>query len=270
MPTPTPPRDTAAPDDASRLHVVRTQAVTAPVVVAVDGPSGSGKSSISRAAAKALGLAFLDTGAMYRAVTWSAREHGVDLTDAAAVAAHVRAVALRVGTDPAAPTIAVVADDGTETDLTQAVRSREVTGSVSAVASVPAVRADLILRQRTLIESACVAPVPGFSPGVVAEGRDITTVVAPDAEVRILLTADEDVRLARRARQDHGSADASAVAASRRGIVERDRVDSRTTAFTTAADGVVTVDSTHLDFEGTVSAVLEVVRAAADTPGGTA
>lgn len=255
MPTPTPAHDAARPT------LVATDAVTTPLVVAVDGPSGSGKSSISRAAARALGVAFLDTGAMYRAVTWSAREHGVDLADAEAVAAHVRRVALRVGTDPAAPTVGVVAADGTETDLTLAVRSPEVTGSVSAVASVPAVRADLILRQRTLIESACVAPVPGFAPGVVAEGRDITTVVAPQAEVRILLTADESVRLARRARQDLGSADASAVEATRRGIVERDRVDSRTTAFTTAADGVVTVDSTHLDFDGTVQAVLQVVRA---------
>jgi len=249
--------------------------VTTPLVVAVDGPSGSGKSSVSRAAARSLGVAFLDTGAMYRAVTWSAREHGIDLGDAAAVAAHVRTVALRVGTDPSGPTIAVVAPDGTETDLTRAVRSEDVTGSVSAVASVAAVRADLILRQRALIESACVAPVTGFSPGVVAEGRDITTVVAPDAEVRILLTADESVRLARRARQDLGSADASAVEATRRGIVERDAVDSRTTAFTTAADGVVTVDSTHLDFDGTVAALLEVVRAASagttgGTPGGTA
>jgi cytidylate kinase len=241
--------------------------VTTSLVVAVDGPSGSGKSSVSRAAARALGVAFLDTGAMYRAVTWSVLRHGVELTDPAAVAAHVRSVALSMGTDPAAPAVAVVGADGVETDLTEAVRSAEVTAGVSAVAAVPAVRQDLVLRQRALIESACAAPLPGRRSGVVAEGRDITTVVAPDADVRILLTADEGVRLARRARQDLGAADAAALEATRRAVVERDRVDSRTTAFTAAADGVVTVDSTHLDFEGTVAAVLEVVasRSAAGT-----
>ncbi|NIZ93556.1 (d)CMP kinase [Kineosporiaceae bacterium B12] len=230
------------------------------VVVAVDGPSGSGKSSVSRATARALGVAFLDTGAMYRAVTLSAHRAGVDLADPAAVAAHVRGVPLAVGTDPDAPTIALVGADGSETDVTEAIRSSDVTGAVSAVASVPAVRADLLVRQRTLIEAACAAPAPGREPGVVAEGRDITTVVAPDADVRVLLTADEAVRLARRAHQDLGAADAAALAATRSAIVERDAVDSRTTSFRTAADGVVTLDSTHLDFDGTVEALLAVVR----------
>ncbi len=232
--------------------------VTTALVVAVDGPSGSGKSSVSRATAASLGLAFLDTGAMYRAVTWAVLEAGVDLSDAAAVAAHVRTVALVVGTDPQAPTVATVVD-GAEVDLTDAVRTPRVTANVSAVAAVPAVRQDLVLRQRALIEAACLAPGPGREPGVVAEGRDITTVVAPDADVRVLLTAEESVRLARRARQDLGTADTEALEATRRGVVERDRLDARTTAFTTAADGVVTVDSTTLDFDGTVAAVLEVV-----------
>ncbi|MEW1959960.1 (d)CMP kinase [Kineococcus sp. NPDC059986] len=233
--------------------------VTTPLVVAVDGPSGSGKSSVSRATAAALRVAFLDTGAMYRAVTWAVLEAGVDLADAAAVAAHVRTVPLVVGTDPQAPTVAAVVD-GAEVDLTEAVRTDRVTANVSAVAAVQAVRHDLVLRQRTLIEAACVDPERGREPGIVAEGRDITTVVAPDADVRILLTADESVRLARRAQQDLGTADSDALEATRRGVVERDRVDSRTTAFTTAADGVVTVDSSALDFDGTVAAVLDVVE----------
>ncbi len=255
MPTPrdTPPTARAdAPGGAAPAPV-------APVVVAVDGPSGSGKSSVSRAAARALGVAFLDTGAMYRAVTWSALRAGVDLADADAVAAHVRAVALRMGTDPAAPGVAVVAADGTEEDVSAAVRTPEVTAAVSAVAAVPAVRADLVLRQRALVEAACAAPAPGARAGVVAEGRDITTVVAPEADVRVLLTADESVRLARRARQDVGSADSAALETVRRAVVERDAVDARTTAFTTAADGVTTLDSTHLDFEGTVAALLQLV-----------
>ncbi|WP_432511186.1 (d)CMP kinase [Kineococcus sp. SYSU DK001] len=251
--TPTPSGPVASPDAAGEVPVV-----TGALVVAVDGPSGSGKSSVSRAVARALRVGFLDTGAMYRAVTWSALRAGIDLADPAAVAAHVRTVALAVGTDPAAPTVAVVAD-GAETDLTEAVRTPEVTAHVSAVASVPAVRQDLVLRQRALIESACLAPAAGRAPGVVAEGRDITTVVAPEADVRVLLTAEESVRLARRAQQDLGAADEAALAATRGSVVDRDRVDARTTAFTTAADGVVTVDSTHLDFEGTVAAVLEVV-----------
>ncbi|MEZ0165133.1 (d)CMP kinase [Kineococcus sp. LSe6-4] len=244
----------ASPTAEQEVSVVSTA-----LVVAVDGPSGSGKSSVSRAAAAALGVAFLDTGAMYRAVTWAVLEAGVDLSDAEAVAAHVRTVPLVVGTDPQAPTVAAVVE-GAEVDLTEAVRTARVTANVSAVAAVPAVRQDLVLRQRTLIEAACVAPEPGREPGIVAEGRDITTVVAPDADVRVLLTAEESVRLARRAQQDLGTADSEALAATRRGIVERDRVDSRTTAFTTAADGVVTVDSTALDFDGTVAAVLDVVE----------
>ncbi|WP_432535842.1 (d)CMP kinase [Kineococcus arenarius] len=259
---PTSPSGPVAPaDTSSAVTGAGTPAPLPPgIVVAVDGPSGSGKSSVSRAAARALGVAFLDTGAMYRAVTFSALRAGVDLTDPAAVAAHVRTAALSVGTDPQAPAIAVVGADGTETDVTQQVRGAEVTAAVSAVAAVPAVRADLVLRQRALIEAACAAPAPGARPGVVAEGRDITTVVAPEAHVRVLLTADEGVRLARRAQQDLGAADAASVEAVRRSVSERDRVDARTTAFTAAADGVVTLDSTHLDFEGTVAALLQLVR----------
>ncbi|GAA4963380.1 (d)CMP kinase [Kineococcus glutinatus] len=234
----------------------------APLVVAVDGPSGSGKSSVCRAVARHLGTAYLDTGAMYRAATWSCLRAGVDLTDAAAVAAHVRAVVLAMGTDPAGATTAVG-----DVDVTDAVRGAEVTAAVSAVASVPAVRADLILRQRALIDAACRTPQPGRRAGVVVEGRDITTVVAPQAPVRVLLTAREEVRVARRAQQDLGTADAAAVASVRDGVVQRDLVDSRTTDFLAAADGVITVDSSDLDFEGTVEAVLAVVgRATAVAP----
>ena len=233
----------------------------APLVVAVDGPSGSGKSSVCRAAAMRLGTAYLDTGAMYRAVTWSCLQAGVDLADAAAVAGHVRAVPLLMGTDPATASTHV----GTA-DVTEAVRGAEVTAAVSVVAAVPAVRADLILRQRALIDAACAAPAAGFRPGVVVEGRDITTVVAPQAPVRVLLTARDEVRLARRARQDLGAADDGAVAAVRDAVLSRDRVDSRTTDFLVAADGVVTLDSSDLDFEATVEALLAIVQRGAAVP----
>jgi cytidylate kinase len=168
-----------------------------PLVVAIDGPSGSGKSSVSRAVATALDAAYLDTGAMYRALTW---------------------------------------------------------WCLAAIATNLEVRADMRRRQRALIADGLAA-----KGAVVAEGRDITTVVAPDAPVRILLTASEDARLARRAQQDLGSADAGAKAATRDRVVARDAADSTVSQFTTAADGVVTIDSSELDFGQTVAAVLAVV-----------
>ncbi len=220
-----------------------------PLVIAIDGPSGSGKSSVSRAVARALGAAYLDTGAMYRALTWWCLAEGVDIADRQAVAALAPNAPLEVGLDPEVPRIGV---DGV--DLTEEVRSVRVTEAVSAIATNLDVRADMRRRQRALIAEGLA--VRG---AIVAEGRDITTVVAPDAHVRILLTASEDARLARRARQDLGTADAGAVAATRDRVVARDAADSTVSQFTTAADGVVTIDSSDLEFEQTVAAVLAVV-----------
>ncbi len=231
------PASDAASDAASRRGLV----------VAVDGPSGSGKSSVSRAVALRLGLAYLDTGAMYRAVTWWCREQGVDLADTGAVAARARDIDLRLGTDPSAPTVHV----GT-TDVAEAIRDREISAVVSAVATNLEVRAELQRRQREAIADAA------GGDGIVAEGRDITTVVAPDADVRVLLTADEDARLRRRAEQDQaGDDDAEAT---RDQVLRRDRDDATVSQFHTAADGVVTIDSSELDLEQTVAAVLAVVR----------
>ncbi len=221
-------------------------------VVAVDGPSGSGKSSVSKQVARSLGYGYLDTGAMYRALTWWCLQQGVDLTDADAITAAAQAFPLAIGTDPDAPTVAV---DGT--DVAAAIRETVISTSVSAVASVIPVREILRVLQRRLISEAA-----GAKGGVVVEGRDITTVVAPDAPVRILLTASEEARLARRSHELHGAADAAAVAATRSQIVDRDRADSAVSEFTVAADGVTTIDTSHLDFEGSVEAVLQVVAAA--------
>ena len=228
--------------------------VTRPLVVALDGPSGSGKSSVSRQVAGRLGLAYLDTGAMYRAATWWCVHRGVDLADQPAVAALVAAMPLEIGVDPSAPTVHV---DGV--DIGEAIRDSAISTAVSSVATNLEVRAELRRRQRELID---VERTAGFSGGVgvVAEGRDITTVVAPDADVRVLLTASEEARLARRALEVHGDADASAVEATRDQVVRRDRDDSTVSQFLVAADGVVTVDSSDLDFEQTVQAVLEVVE----------
>lgn len=213
------------------------------VVVAVDGPAGSGKSSVSRAAARSLGYAFLDTGAAYRALTWTALERGADSEDADAVRALLPDFAYRIVATPGGDRIAVGDDD-----VTDAIREPRVTASVSAVARVPEVRVALNDVFRGVIRDVA-------APGIVVEGRDITTVVAPDATVRILLTADEEVRIARRA-AELAPGDAASAAALR----ERDAADARVVDFLTAAPGVDTLDSTHLDFDQTVAAVVDLVR----------
>ena len=218
----------------------------ADLVIAIDGPSGSGKSTVARAVAQRLGLNYLDTGAMYRALTWWALQQGIDLTDADAVAEAARAVLLQIGTDPAAPSIAV---DGT--DVGAAIRETRISEAVSAVATNLAVRAEMVRRQQQLISTG----------GWVAEGRDITTVVAPEAPVRVLLLAREAERLARRARDVHGEADEAALAATHDQVVRRDAQDSTVAAFTEAAPGVTLVDSSDLSVEQTVDAVLALVPA---------
>ena len=222
------------------------------LVVAIDGPSGSGKSSVSRALAQRLGSAFLDTGAMYRAVTWSALENGVDLTDPVAVAAHADEVVLRMGTDPQLPSVHVG-----DADVSEAVRESRISAEVSAVASVPAVRERLIALQREIIDAA------RGDAGIVAEGRDITTVVAPDAQVRLLLTADPEIRMARR-RLDHGGdIDDTAL---RDQILRRDADDSTLVNFTTAADGVTQLDGSLLSLEQVIDAVVDLAERAQAGP----
>ncbi|MDE9367346.1 (d)CMP kinase [Luteipulveratus sp. YIM 133132] len=222
-----------------------------PLVIAIDGPSGSGKSSVSRAVARSLGVGYLDTGAMYRALTWWCLERGIDLTDQDAVARASRELPLELGTDPASPGVTV---DGTAIDT--AIRESRISEAVSHVATNLQVRADMQHRQRALIARIALA-----QGGVVAEGRDITTVVAPDAEVRVLLTASEEARLARRSKELHGDAGAAAVEATRAQVVHRDARDSTVSQFIVAADGVTTVDTSDLDFEQSVQAVLAVVAA---------
>jgi CMP/dCMP kinase len=230
---PAPSTDTAEP-------------ATRGLVVAVDGPSGSGKSSVSREVARRLGLRYLDTGAMYRALTWWALEQGTDLDDTAAVARLARELPLEISTSSSG-TVAVVAGR----DVTAAIREPRITRVVSAVATNLDVRAELVRRQREIA-------APG---GIVVEGRDITTVVAPDAEVRVLLTASQEARLARRALEVHGSDDDRAIEATRDQVVTRDARDSTVADFVAARDGVTVIDSSELSFEETVSAVLDAVAA---------
>jgi cytidylate kinase len=216
------------------------------VVVAIDGPSGSGKSSTSRAVAMRLGLRYLDTGAMYRAMTWWMLRHDVPTDDAAAVAARCGDPVIASGTDPAAPTISV---DGA--DVAAAIRTPEVTGAVSAVSGVPQVRARLLDLQRKAIAGALA------QGGIVVEGRDIGSVVAPDADVKIYLTADASARAARRAAEEGGSD----VAATETSLLARDRFDStRTTSPLTKAEGAVHIDSTPYTLEEVVDLIVGLVE----------
>jgi cytidylate kinase len=212
----------------------------ADIIVAIDGPAGSGKSSVSKAAARRLGFDYLDTGAAYRALAWFVLDRGITPEDTATVLSSLDAFDYSISIEP----VVMVG----ETDVTDAIREPRISGVVSAVAKVPEVRSFVTSIFRSTIDA---AP----HDGIVVEGRDITTVVAPDAEARILLTADEEVRMARR------SAELTSESAADVGeqLRSRDRADSRVVDFLTAADGVVTVDSTHLDFDQTVDAVLEVI-----------
>ncbi|MGN7799066.1 (d)CMP kinase [Leifsonia sp. 22587] len=221
--------------------------MTDTIVVAVDGPAGSGKSSVSKAAAGRLGWAYLDTGAAYRALSWYVVERGIDATDAAAVIDALPDFDYRIGTDPASYHVFVG-----DHDVTEAIRTPEVTAVVSAIARVPEVRTFLTELFRDIIRGT-------DRDGIVVEGRDITTVVCPDAPVRILLTADEAVRMARRSAElaDHSAAHVGEA------LRRRDAADARVVDFMNAADGVTTVDSTDLDFDQTVHAVIQVVQKAA-------
>jgi len=212
------------------------------VVVAIDGPSGSGKSSTSRGVAARLGLRYLDTGAMYRATTWWMLRHDVPVDDPAAVAARCAEPEILSGTDPAAPTIIV---DGV--DVAAAIRTPEVTGAVSAVSAVPEVRARLLDLQRAVIDGG----------GIVVEGRDIGSAVAPDADVKVYLTADAAARAARRAAEEGGS-DLSATQSS---LLARDRVDStRTASPLTMAEGAVHVDTTPYTLAEVVDLIARLVE----------
>ncbi|MGJ9412231.1 (d)CMP kinase [Aeromicrobium sp. CF4.19] len=217
-----------------------------PLVVAVDGPSGSGKSSTARGVARALGLAYLDTGAMYRAMTWALLQRGTDLADVEAIARDAADVVLASGTDPVAPTIFV---DGV--DVSGPVRSPEVTANVSVVSAVPAVRSRLVAEQRNAIAAA--------GQGIVVEGRDIGSTVVPQAPVKVFLVADPAARAARRAAEEGGS-DAEATLAS---LARRDAFDStRVASPLTKAEGAVQIDGTHRTLDEVIDAVVTLVREA--------
>jgi CMP/dCMP kinase len=212
------------------------------LVVAVDGPAGSGKSSAARGVARALGLRYLDTGAMYRALTWWLLDRGIDITSPAAIIEHASRPVIDVSTDPQAPAIRV---DGI--DVGGPIRSRAVSNAVSTVASVPRVRQLLIAMQRRIIAGAVVA-----GGGIVAEGRDIGSVVAPDAAVKVFLTASEEVRAMRRS-ADLVADPAATTALTLRENLRRDCRDAPQTAM--AADAVV-IDATALRLDEVIGQIV--------------
>lgn len=228
--------------------------------VAIDGPAGVGKSSTSKALARHFGFAYLDTGAMYRACAWWCLKRGVDL-DAERV--DEREVTETVGefftgdhfdiaVDPDGP--GVFADGE---DISERIRSSEVSSHVSKVSGIIAVRNVLIAAQRAYIAREASPDSFSGGRGIVAEGRDITTVVAPDAEVRVLLTAREEVRQARRTGQAVSGVGAEDVAA-------RDRMDAKVTSFMSAADGVTTLDNSDMDFQQTLDVLVSLVDQAVE------
>ncbi|WP_422768678.1 (d)CMP kinase [Plantactinospora sp. WMMC1484] len=210
-------------------------------VVAVDGPSGSGKSTVSRRLASALGARYLDTGAMYRAVTWAVLRSGVDPQDAEAVAKVAGETDLKIGVDPEAPSVTA---DGIAVD--REIRGPEVTAAVSAVSAVPAVRELLVGLQREMIDAA---------GRIVVEGRDIGSVVAPDADLKVFLTASAETRARRRSAEN--AADLGATVAD---LARRDRLDSTRAAdpLRQAPDAVV-LDSTALGIDEVVVRLRELL-----------
>ena len=222
-------------------------------VIAVDGPAGSGKSSVCLGVAQRLGLRYLDTGAMYRAMTWAMLDAGVDVDDAAAVAERGADVTILSGTDPQAPTIHVGS-----TDVSGPIRGDEVTAGVSAVSAVPAVRERLVAIQRSEVEQARAAGV-----GIVVEGRDITTVVLPDADLKVFITADAAVRARRRAAQDVVlGKDGVDVGQTHSALLERDAKDSGREASPLAqSDDAVVVDTTLLTLPEVIDEVCALAEA---------
>ncbi|WP_137990245.1 (d)CMP kinase [Streptomyces vilmorinianum] len=214
------------------------------VIVAIDGPSGTGKSSTSKAVAAKLGLSYLDTGAQYRAITWWMISNGVDVSDAEAVANAAAKPVIVSGTDPARPTITV---DGA--DAAGPIRTEEVTSKVSAVSAVPEVRARITELQRSIAKNT--------DGGIVVEGRDIGTTVLPDADLKIFLTASPEARAARRS----GELKGVDVAATQQALIKRDAADSsRKTSPLAKADDAVEVDTTDLTLDQVIECVVTLVE----------
>jgi CMP/dCMP kinase len=216
-------------------------------VITIDGPSGSGKGTVSRAAARSLGWALLDSGALYRLVALAGRQAGVDLSDDARLGRLAEQFAIRFGSNRAGEEMVWL--DGR--DVTHDIRTETAGNDASKVAALPVVRAALLERQRRF----------AVAPGLVADGRDMGTVVFPDAQVKIFLTASADERAARRHKQLKEKGVAANLAALSREIAERDQRDiTRSASPLVASDDAVLLDTTGMPVDAVVGRVLSIVR----------
>lgn len=216
-------------------------------MIALDGPAGTGKSSVSRGLARTLGLRYLNTGAMYRVVTLAVLRAGVDVTDAQRVADIAADVDLAVGYDPDEDRAFLAGED-----VSFEIRGDEVTGAVSAVSAVPVVRARLVQLQRELAAG---------DGGVVVEGRDIGTVVLPDADVKIFLTASAEVRAQRRHAQNIANGIEDSYEAVLADVKRRDHLDStRAVSPLRAAQDAVIVDTSDMNEAQVIDHLQELVQ----------
>lgn len=226
------------------------------ITIAIDGPSGSGKSTVAKRVARAHGLAYLDTGAMYRALTWWALDQGIDLDDAEAVAKAAEDMPLVMGKDPLDQKIVMGG-----TDITEAIRTKELSAVVSKVATNLEVRRILVERQQALVAAEAASDSFSAGRGIVAEGRDITTVVCPTADLRLLITASEEARLARRSAELTGKADEESIEATRDIVTRRDREDATVSQFLSAPEGVLTIDTSDLTIEEVTEQIDRLIAA---------
>ncbi len=215
------------------------------LIIAIDGPSGSGKSSVSRAVATELGLDYLDTGSMYRAMTWFIQDQGVDVNDAQMVAKSAKAEVIQPSIDPSEPGIRV-----SGRDVSIEIRGPEVTQGVSAVSAVPEVRRLMVNLQREIAGNS--------KSGIVVEGRDICAVVLPEAPVRLFITADPEARANRRAKEN-----GSEVSATQSDLEKRDLADStRAVSPLEIAPGARVIDTTYMELSEVIAQVVDIARAA--------
>jgi cytidylate kinase len=215
------------------------------LVIAIDGPSGSGKSSVSRAVATELGLDYLDTGSMYRAMTWFIQDLGVDINDPQAVATAAKAEVIQPSIDPSEPGIRVAGRD-----VSVEIRGPEVTQGVSSVSAVPAVRELMVALQRDIAANS--------KSGIVVEGRDICAVVLPEAPVRLFITADPEARANRRAKENGAE-----VTETKQDLARRDLADStRTVSPLEIAPGARVIDTTYMELSEVIAQVVDIARAA--------
>ncbi|QPK80465.1 (d)CMP kinase [Schaalia sp. ZJ405] len=232
-------------DTAQRHSAIERVGIT----IAIDGPAGSGKSTVSKILASRLGIGYLDTGAMYRALTWYVLEEGLDPSDTDAVAQAAAHMDLRMDSHPENPHLWVG-----DVEVTDAIRQPRIALQIRHISTNLKVRSWMATEQRCRMMEA-----RALGSGMIAEGRDITTVVCPDADVRVLLLADEEARLKRRTLELYGDVSPEHLEIVRAQVHDRDQADLTVAEFMKPAEGVDVVDSTGLGIEGVVAAVLALV-----------